>query len=144
MSMMMAMMQQQHLQLQFQNACLLGHAMPLPPLQTPEPMKVQMGYGGDDTTNLLRPAAPKVPPSPVEEVVASPTGELQEDCVGEPNSPVEEHRHNTPVHIPDSDRIRFEIPPALTNLVSCKPAAPPAEQLAFQLFTVGYGTSGAQ
>ena len=142
MSMMLAMMQQQHLQLQHQNACLLGHTMPLPPLQTLEPMKV--GYQDDDTTNLLRPAAPKVPPSPVEEVVASPTGELQQDCVGEPNSPVEEHRHNTPVHIPDSDRIRFEIPPALTNWVSCKPAAPPAEQLAFQLFTVGYGTSGAR
>ena len=143
MSMMLAMMQQQHLQLQHQNACLLGHTMPLPPLQTLEPMKVQMGYGGDDTTNLLRPAAPKVPPSPVEEVVASPTGELQEDCVGEPNSPEEEHRPNVCVHTPVSDRIRFERPPALNNWLSGKPAPPP-EQLAFQLFTVGYGTSGAQ
>ena len=141
MSMMMAMMQQQHLQLRCQNACLLGHTMPLPPLQTLEPMKV--GYQDDDTTNLLRPAAPKVPPSPVEEVVASPTGELQEDCVGEPNSPVEEHRPNVCVHTPVSDRIRFERPPALNNWLSGKPAPPP-EQLAFQLFTVGYGTSGAQ
>lgn len=146
MSMMLAMMQQQHLQLQHQNACLLGHTMALPPLQTLEPMKV--GYGDsprDDTTSLLRPAAPKVfcPPSPDEEVPAAP--EVQPPPVEEVvASPVEEHRHNTPVHIPDSDRIRFEIPPALTNWVSCKPAAPPAEQLAFQLFTVGYGTSGAQ
>ena len=143
MSMMLAMMQQQHLQLQHQNACLLGHTMALPPLQTLEPMKV--GYGdSDDTTNLLRPAAPKIfcPPSPDEEVPAAPAPPSPvEEIVA---SPVEEHRHNTPVYIPDSDRRRFEIPAALTNWVSCKPAAPPATQLAFQLFTVGYGTSGAR
>ena len=65
MSMMMSMMQQQSIQ----NACFLGLPMALPPMMhaNAEPMRVQMGYEGKGTTDLLRHRAKAPLPSVVEE-----------------------------------------------------------------------------